>query len=157
MNPIATERKIRDLEVALAMPRGSHWATKYIGKLYEKGACGPDAFDCWGLFWRIMADDFDIILPEMRGITLATALEQCETIKEGIQADWTKAARPEEGFAVAMSQRQAIHHIGVWTEAYRGRIIHAYEGMGVVASSIGEMKIRGFKVIDFYRHRLWPT
>lgn len=134
-----------------------HWATKYIGKPYVKGARGPDAFDCWGLFWRAMADDFGLILPEFLGITLSTALEQCETIQEGIRDNWRGITHPREGDGVAMSQSRAIHHIGIWTEAYRGRIVHAYEGMGVVASSIGEMKVRGFKVIKFYRHKSWPT
>lgn len=47
-----------------AVPR--HWSSAYVGKPWELGAEGPDAFDCWGLARWIQRVQYGRELPQLR-------------------------------------------------------------------------------------------
>jgi cell wall-associated NlpC family hydrolase len=44
------------------------WCERYVGLPYRMGARGPDAFDCWGLNWLVLAEQFGITAPEAYGV-----------------------------------------------------------------------------------------
>lgn len=133
-----------------------HWSAIYIGLKYEIGARGPDKVDCWGLLRLIYSDIYGIQLPEYPGITVASALAQCKTFLEA-KDDWILVDDPFDGAAVAMSQKEIIHHVGVYASADGGKIIHCWKGHNVIADTLRGLKLKGFKRILFYRHRQWPT
>ncbi len=64
---------------------------------------------------------------------------------------------PFDGAAVAMSQKMAIHHVGLYTTADGGRIVHCQDKANVIADTIRGLKLKGFRTIKFYRHITWPT
>jgi cell wall-associated NlpC family hydrolase len=133
-----------------------HWASAYIGKPYEHAARGPDKFDCWGLVWAVYKS-FGIYLPEFPGITLTSPLMQCNVILQNISEDWVDVGMPFDCAAVGMSKKAAIHHVGVYIAADGGKIVHATPESGVVASTERRLRVEGFRVIRYFRHKLWPT
>lgn len=133
-----------------------HWSRKYIGLKYEVGARGPEKVDCWGLLRLVYGEVFGIELPLYEGITVSSALVQCKTFLES-KENWIPVDRPFDGAAVAMSQKDIFHHVGVWTESDGGKIIHCWKAHNVIADTVRGLKFKGFKKIIFYKHRQWPT
>ena len=54
----------------------SHWTTAYIGRPWELGAEGPDAFDCWGLAKTLQAERYGRELPSLRVMQANPSPEQ---------------------------------------------------------------------------------
>jgi len=136
-----------------------HWAVKYIGKPYRVGASGPDAYDCWGLVRKVYEDEFRIFLP-IRPVPIEpSVMEKSEAILKNIMVDWEPAFKPFEGAGVAMSKNMVFHHVGVYTEADGGKIIHAWdEHSGVVATSHRDLRlVWRFRNVKYYRHKQWPS
>ncbi len=131
----------------------SHWATKYIGKKHVKGGRGPEEFDCWGLFCWIYQHEFGIEVPSLPNAVVG----DCQKMEGIVMPDWERVGLAFEGCAVAMSQSKVIHHVGVFTKDGPGKVVHCWEGQHVIADSLYQLKSKGFRVILFYRHRLWPS
>jgi len=135
-----------------------HWATAYVGKPYRHGATGPEAYDCWGLLWHVYLHQFGIELPLMPGISEASAACIIREIDSAAREQWAERQHPKEGYAVAMSQRTAFHHVGVCVRVNGGlSILHAMDGEQVFVESLRRLKLRGIKRIAYFRHWLWPT
>ena len=135
-----------------------HWVSKYIGLPYEAGARGPERVDCWGLACMVYAQEFGIVLPQYPGLSLEAKPVECsDAIKEGLANSWEETSAPFEGALVAMGERVAIHHIGIFVPSEVGRILHCWETQRVVLDLVRVLRLRGLKTIKFYRHRQWPT
>lgn len=134
-----------------------HWATKYIGIPYVQGGRDSTGLDCWGLVRLVYKEVFGMDLPLYPGITAKGLLYITSTIEEEAkEGEWDEVAFPFEGSAVAMSQRKAIHHVGVFTTSDGGKIIHCQDGQSVIADTPRRLAQKGFKVVRYYRHKLWP-
>ena len=128
----------------------NHWSTRYIGLPYVIGGRTREGLDCWGLLRLFYQEEKNITLPELPGIVENGVLDISRTIIQEKLASWKYVALPEEGCAVAMSQRQVLHHVGIWTDADGGRIIHSWQAP-VVADKLSDLRRqRGFKRIEFY-------
>lgn len=133
-------------------------AKRYIGIPHQIGARGPEAVDCWGLLGMIYAREYGISLPELPGASVDPIPTINARIEEAATGpDWTEIKEPAEGCAVAMSQNKALHHVGIYTQADGGKVIHSWDGHSVVADTFRSLRLKGFKTIKFFRHRLWPT
>lgn len=127
-----------------------HWATKYIGK-------SPEQVNyCWGLV-RLIYADFKLELPTIEGLTRENAKAIAEEIRPWMIGDWEEVPEPFELCMVGMSQHEAIHHVGVYTGADQGRIIHCWGPHRTIADSFRGLELKGFKTIKFYRHKLWRS
>lgn len=136
----------------------NHWATKYIGKPFKLGARGPVAYDCWGLMREIYQTEFNIQLPDHPGVTEETLGFQSRVLLEDMSTAWVPSPEPFDGCGVAMSHKIIFHHVGVYLDVDGGKVLHAWEGTGVIASSYRDLRLaRGMKNIKYYRHKLWPT
>lgn len=133
-----------------------HWTCKYVGLKYKDGGRGPSEVDCWGLLQFVYRNEFKIDLPSLPGISMANAFRLDIVIDQQIKADWIEVGNPQDGCGVGMSQKDDIHHVGIYCQADGGKIIHAWDRSVVVDTKRGLM-LKGFRVIKFYRHRLWPT
>lgn len=133
-----------------------HWSLKYIGLPYLIGARGPESVDCWGLLRMVYKQEFKITLPLFPGIgpDLVTVHR---VISQSVGEDWVEVPLPFDGAAVGMSQRKAIHHVGLYTTADGGKIIHSWDNQLVVADTTYRIWLKGFKIIRYYRHVLWDT
>lgn len=83
-------------------------------------------------------------------------METCARIREQVQTDWMESPIPFEGCAVAMGLKEDIHHVGIYTSADGGKIIHAWHSYNVIADRFLGLRFKGFHTIKFYRHVLWP-
>jgi hypothetical protein len=67
---------------------------------------------------------------------------------------WQRVGKPFEFAVVGMSRRQTFHHVGVWTEADGGLVVHVQEGTCTVADSLPDLKRLGWNRIEFFK---WHT
>lgn len=132
-----------------------HWARKYIGFPFAAGGRGSEGVDCWGLVLLVYRREFGIPLPSLPGISAATVRSIHSKIREEAERDWVELTSPTEGCVVAMSQMQAVHHVGVWTQADGGRIIHSWKRQNVVADSLKSIRLKGIRTVRYYQHREW--
>lgn len=134
-----------------------HWARKYVGLKHVLGGRGPEGVDCWGLLVLVYREVFGIDLPLFPGITATGVLNISRVVEHSAQTEWTEMPKPCDGAAVAMSQKEVIHHVGIWIGGERGRILHCWPKTNVISDSLEGIRLKGFRRILFYRHKLWPT
>jgi hypothetical protein len=123
-----------------------------IGKPYELGAEGPDAFDCYGLARHILQAASGYNLPDAdRGPDLVATIRE-----HGERHRWQLVQSPEEWGLVLMGNViQRTHHLGVWIfPDRRGAVIHAHPAMNVCIHDLASLNAQGFNDLRFYRRRL---
>jgi cell wall-associated NlpC family hydrolase len=135
-----------------------HWAAKYVGMKHVPGGRGPEAVDCWGLLRMAYRDRFGIELPELPGVTVGSLYQSVAVVQREFPS-WEEVGEPFDGAAVAMSQRKAIHHVGIYVQTPQdgGRILHCWDSYNVIVDTVARIRLKGFLVIKYYRHKLWPT
>lgn len=135
-----------------------HWAVKYIGLPHKEGGRGPEGWDCWGLMRLIYGREFKIDLPSYPGISESSIHTIHSKIREALLGDWKRVEEPFDGCAVGMSQlKLGIHHVGIYTKADGGKVIHCWKAHNVVADSLRGLGLKGFRLIQFYQHSKWLT
>ncbi len=133
--------------------KAPHWAAQYIGKPWQNGGRGPDAFDCWGLLRFIYFKHLEIRLPAYPGINAKNAKYVSGLIEGEALHSWTEQDIPDEFSAVAMASGCAVFtHVGIYTRVDGGHIIHCADKLNVVAQRPGEMKAAGWARIKFYQY-----
>jgi len=132
-----------------------HWASKYIGYPYLEGGRGEGGVDCWGLLFVAYLAEFGIALPEIPGVSAEAVLSFNSALAKEVERDWVEIEAPVDGCAVAMSQKVAIHHVGIWAEADGGKVVHSWKQQKVIADTLKSLKLKGMQTIKFYRHRKW--
>jgi hypothetical protein len=68
-------------------------------------------------------------------------------------ASWEQTATPREGDVVMMGHSRREHHVGVWTTADEGKIVHCSRGVGVTARSEESMRAEGWANFSYWTHR----
>lgn len=129
-----------------------HWATSYLGRPWQVGAAGPEAYDCWGLVRAIYLDQLGVDLPAA-GFTS----EDVKTVLTGFRNHperkrWHLVEAAAEFDALLLAQARHPIHVGVWVTAGGGRVVHAVKGPGVVAQDLLSLKSSGYQVMGVYRH-----
>lgn len=118
------------------------WAEKYINTRHK---------NCWTFVREVYLNELGIKLPEFATIFIGDVASIVRTMKvESESPHWQKVEEPHEFAIVAMSKSQYIHHVGVWTNQDRGKVIHTYEQDPVVANNKLQLKRMGFQRIEFY-------
>jgi cell wall-associated NlpC family hydrolase len=130
----------------------NHWATSYIGIPYLEGGRHRIGLDCWGLLRLVYLDHEGIELPLLPGITEKNILTISREVVEQLESYWTELPCPLERSGVAMSLQTVPHHVGIWTNADGGKVLHAWNGNSVVAETLRSLKTRGMRTIKFYRY-----
>lgn len=122
----------------------------YIGLDYTEGSFGPPeaGFNCWGLLHYIQQHHFGVVMPKVPiGDAQACLAEFESRITRHV---WERINVPEHGCGALL--RGGLHpHVGVYLNADGGVILHALEGVGVVASSVHELSGLGFGRTKYYR------
>ena len=124
-----------------------------IGKPYEPGGQGPEAFDCWGLVRFVYKHLFKRELKDFSHI-YSRDLKACSNEFEAaaISPDWIQIDQPQHGCVVAMSRSKVLHHVGVWLDIDGGLCLHALDGQSVVAQSLNRLKQERFARILFFNY-----
>lgn len=128
----------------------NHWSTRYIGLPYSIGGRDRDGVDCWGLLCLVYQNEQGIRLPELPGVVQWDSLAISREILGQSKGSWSEVSAPMEGCAVAMSLREVLHHVGIWTDADGGKVIHAWKDHPVVADTIKSLRLKGIRTIKFF-------
>jgi len=129
-----------------------HWATAYIGRPWQKGAQGPDSFDCWGFFRFIQKNHFGLEVPfiDADANNMRDVIGNMTGNEE--RKNWIKTSLPKEGDAVLMAHSKYPSHVGVWLNVDRGGVLHCIRGEGVVFSALSSLKLCGWGRVEYFRH-----
>lgn len=124
-----------------------------IGKPWVSGACGPEAFDCWGLVRYIFSKQRGIALPEYPGVSESGRLAMVKNAQAEVAAHWSPVPSPSHLDVVGMSEGSKVHHCGLWLAEGSGGILHSFQGGGVVFQSMASVRQSGLQNFTFYQFR----
>lgn len=123
----------------------------FLGRPYRLGASGPDAYDCYGITRALQAVLFERPMPafEIPGksgrMAIAAAIAgHPERLR------WAEIEAPVDGAIVTMARHLQGYHLGTWLSEDGGLIVHAMEGVGVVASRLIELEVEGWRRFRFH-------
>jgi cell wall-associated NlpC family hydrolase len=128
------------------------WWTQYLGIPWKPYATGPDAFDCWGLVWHCLQQQYGIQMPRHADVITddhrsihSQALLAIER-GEWIPVDITAAT---DGCVVLLSQSKIFHHIGLFVD---GGVLHARDGADVCWETLNDLERFGFRRVACYAY-----
>lgn len=136
---------------SISQTRIRHWASTYVGLPYAPAARGPNEVDCWGLVYLVSKEVFNRTLPEYPGLCIHQPVEVAKTFARDLPSQWTQLPEPEDGCLVALSQRVAIHHCGIYADVDGGKVLHCRDFQNTIADTISGLRLKGFRIIQFYR------
>ena len=130
-----------------------HWAKKYIGKPWVKDGQGPDAFNCWGFVRFVFKEQCGVYIPEV-DVDAMSLLAVVRTFKsKELHADWEKQETPQDMDGVELSHAKDPHHVGIWLDVDGGGVLHCVKGIGVMFSSVHNLRLSGWNIRGFWRHK----
>lgn len=128
-----------------------HWAEDLIGRPWQAGGRGAQAFDCWGLVRFCWRERFGIVVPE-----IPIDAEDLRAVLAGFRGHperrrWCPVNDPREGDAVLMRQSRHPIHVGLWLDVDGGGVLHAARGIGVAFQKPLDLLAQGWRIEGFYR------
>lgn len=119
----------------------------YVGKPYQLGAEGPDAYDCRGLVRHVLQTYFGRAVPALPAGEAAGAL----WAEQAAAGAWETVAKPRHGDAVVMRGGDDPH-VGIYLTSAGPGVLHAFAGAGqVVWSPMTTLRLQGFSRLTFVR------
>lgn len=115
---------------------------------YEKGAFGPDSFNCWGLLYYVQKNYFNTSMP----IAPIGDPEGCRKLYENNMHNgrWAVIQIPEHGCG-ALLRGGEEPHVGIYLDLDGGGILHAMEGEGVIWTPLNRLRALNFGRTSYYR------
>lgn len=128
-----------------------HWSSRYAVRKWD-----TMHFNCWHFFRAVYRDELGIELPAI-DTRPDHRFQVGRDFKEyaNRQHDWVPVEdqdRKCEYDGVAIGSRNSLYHVGVWTEADGGKIVHCNMDQGVTVMSVPRMMELGYDLFRFYRH-----
>lgn len=128
----------------------SHWAAKYIGRPWT-----PEC-NCYEWFRRITREQFGLELPAINLPPDHMTRRAARIMNTGTDDlfGYRPTDTPAEGDAVFLSGNgRTSHHIGmVIFSGRRMMVLHALDGIGVVASDRPGLRANGLTIKGFWTH-----
>jgi len=119
----------------------------YVGKPYQLGADGPDAYDCRGLVCQVLREHFGREVPALPvGPQLGDVW--ASNMASGT---WETVQTPAHGDAVVL-RGGADPHVGIYLNSAGPGVLHASEGARqVVWTPVDRLRMLGFSRLSFVR------
>ncbi|MBF0355951.1 MAG: C40 family peptidase [Alphaproteobacteria bacterium] len=127
-----------------------HWAFAYIGLPWSATGDGPGSFHCWALVRHVQKERFGRDLPAIPNPEDLFAIAK-HFRDHPERRRWAMAETPQEGDCVLMRQARYPVHVGIWLSVDGGKVLHAIQGLGVVAQSPASLAAHGWRVEGYYR------
>lgn len=125
------------------------WVMDYLGKPWQAGAQGPEAYDCWGLFRAVQREQFGVEVPVIIAPDYDDPRQLAALFREHDErARWQPVEVPQHGDAVIV---RSPLHIGVWLDYDGGGVLHSHRGAGVVFTRDAVWQLSGFGRREYYR------
>lgn len=119
-----------------------------LGKPFEWGGRGADAYDCWGLVIRV----YELLgRPVPRSLTWTSRTPDGvmqEVLEELKTTHWEKTLTPAPGDVLALRVGQQVQHVGVVTPF---GILHTVRKHGVVVTSEPILRTLGYQHFEYYK------
>jgi hypothetical protein len=119
---------------------------KYLGKRYERGATGPDAYDCWTLvcdIYKCFGIKLNYYPKELNLFGIVKEMGSCK-------ADFNEVQNLKDYDLILTGSHDRPHHIGV---ALNHAMLHAMEDFGVIMTPIEQVNTRlNLNILKVYRH-----
>lgn len=133
------------------MTTAMHWASRYIGLPWEKGADGPYAYNCWNFGRMVQRVHYGRVLPviPVDEDDVRACIRAFERHSE--RRRWVLVDRPYDGDMVYLTQGGRPSHIGVWIDADGGKILHCQRVIGVGFHTLLQLADEGWAVESTYR------
>lgn len=127
-----------------------HWINDYIGLAWERGAKGPDRFDCLGLVQHVQSSRYGVPMPDIScGGGLLSIMRAMRD-----PANWSGFAQvdaPGDGDLVRLFRNQYPDHIGIWVDVDGGGVLHSSQKNGVQFDTPFLLRSMGWERIEFFR------
>lgn len=123
-----------------------HWATPYIGWPYQRGAQGPELWDCWSFFRHVQRAHYGRDIPLLS--TPPSWREIARAFPEwASQYGWKHRLVPRDGDAVFLARMREPTHVGVWLGDLKATL-HCCEGGSVLHDArhlaAAQWRVRGY-------------
>lgn len=123
-----------------------HWCTPFIGLPYQRGAQGPEAWDCWSFFRRVQRERYGRELPLLPSPEGLRQIARAMPVWAG-QFGWRVTTAPIDGDAVFLCRLRDPTHIGVWLADLKATL-HCCEGGSVLHDArhlaAAQWRVRGY-------------
>ena len=136
----------------------NEWWKQYLGKPWEAVPNPPHSYTCGELLRAVHL--------EMFGIETAPILADALDLRDCIMAmkgeryglrPLDTDEKPREFDSVFMARVKYVDHVGIGVQTTDGLLVlHCLRGAGVVLESPGELRGRGFRRLDWFRHQELP-
>ena len=119
----------------------------YIGKPWQSGAQGPDAFDCYGLVRAVLRECCGVDAP-LVAFDASRSADCLRTVEEQRRRHvWREIAAPQPWAVALMSHGRRPHHVGIALPD--GSLLHSMEGAGVVRQTLPALRMHGWNVLQW--------
>lgn len=131
------------------------WTRQWIGLPFRDRARGPDAFDCWGLLWAVLREEFGVEIPSYAEVSGETAnrdqVRELFSKPEEVER-WKEvpAGQEQPGDGILIRMRGQPWHVAV--VAGEGLMLHVIVGANTCLESYRSSKWRR-RILGFYRWR----
>ena len=138
--------------MSITQENGSnHWATDLIGR--------PWSIDwhCWNLVQDVYRERFQIDLPNYPRVNPLKHRElmlQVGALGTDQLPEWIELKEPEELCVVAIGRSNVTTHVGLWTEANGGGVVHVQAQSNCTCDSIQRLRRSCWQTIRFFK---WHT
>lgn len=138
-----------------------HWAVKYVGAPWVKGAAGPGSYDCWGLMRAVAKNELGLELPAIEpDLYEVRALARAFDAAEERKTQWVPIDKPQEFDCVLLGRSTAVVHAGIYVPIDGGSVLHSLQPTmaggktgGVCFQRLSTMQMSGWGLVEFVRHR----
>lgn len=119
----------------------------YVGKPYQLGADGPDAYDCRGLVCHVLREHFGRAVP---ALPVGPQLGDVWASNMASGA-WETVDAPAHGDAVVL-RGGADPHVGVYLDSAGPGVLHAFAAARqVIWTPFDRLRVLGFSRLSFVR------
>lgn len=135
------------------------WCAPFIGLPYDRGARGPELFDCWGLIMLVGHRQFGLPVPAYEGVVWHNGRDKAgrdgtaAVVKRESAALWEPVEDEQPGDAVVLRMFGEPLHVGI--VAAPGWMLHASEGADSALERYDGMAWHA-RVLGFHRFRREP-
>ena len=123
-----------------------HWTALYLGLPYERGAQGPELWDCWSFVCHVQRERYGREVPALPSPASWGAVARAMP-EWAAQLGWRPTETPRDGDAVFLSRMKDPTHVGIWIADLKS-VLHCAVGGSVLHDArhlaMAQWRVRGY-------------
>lgn len=126
-----------------------------IGRPYQIGGTGPEAFDCYGLARHIQAELYAVTMPEVPFVAATTRSQAEAMLGHPERKNWREIPEHEAGDGDLVLMGNVIRrdfHLGTFVvPETAGMVLHVDRLAGVIADDLPSLRSIGFNYVRCFQ------